>query len=99
MKEPKHKSKAAVADHADDLFDKSVDELADAVVDDHKGHHKSDVEPFEVYAQKVRSKIHLNAAIFRKRFSKGYHVLLEELSKQQPKASRKKDLPPDAIKP
>lgn len=93
MKDPKQKSKAALADHADDLFDKSVDELADAIVDDHKGHQNSTLEPFEGYAQKVRSKIHMNAALFRTRFAKGYHVLLEELSKQQPKESRKKNLP------
>jgi iron-sulfur cluster repair protein YtfE (RIC family) len=51
-------------------------------VEEAKEHHRSELEPFELYAAKIRSKVHANVDEFRTRFAKGYHVLLEELGKE-----------------
>lgn len=61
----------------------SIQQLADVVVESLQEGFKSDLESFEVYAQKMRSHIHADAQVFRARFLKGYHILLEELHKRQ----------------
>lgn len=78
-------------------FDKCIEELADMIIEDAKGHHHSELEPFESYAARVRAKIHSNMEEFRGRFAKGYKLLVEELEKN---SSENDNLPSnDKIKP
>jgi len=76
-------------------YEKSVEEMADAVIDSLKVDYQSDLEPFERYAERVKAKIHSNVGDFRERLSQGYKVILEEIEKNQ------KDFPTDqsSIKP
>jgi hypothetical protein len=81
----KENSESASAEKHDLDFERSIDELVLAIVEGLREHHRSDVEPFEVYTQRIRAKIHSNANLFRSRFSRGYHTLLEELKKDNSK--------------
>lgn len=96
MKESKKKVKVTTKTLAD--FDKCIEDLAEVIIEDAKEHHYSELEPFESYAAKVRTKIHANMEQFRDRFAKGYKILLEELEKNSPS---QKESPPDdkSIKP
>lgn len=60
--------------------EQSLEHLADAVTESLKEGCKSDLESFEVYAQKMRSHLHSDPEAFRGRFLKGYQALLKELS-------------------
>jgi hypothetical protein len=79
----------------DTKYEKSVEEMADAVIDSLKVDYQSDLEPFERYAERVKAKIHSNVDNFRGRLSKGYKAILEEIEKNQ------KEFPPthSSIKP
>lgn len=59
--------------------EQSLQHLADAVTESLKEGCKSDLESFEVYAQKMRSHLHSDPQAFRARFLKGYQALLTEL--------------------
>lgn len=90
MKSRKKKDKSSVMDSHTEAFDSIVDELAEAVMEELNEKHSNALEPFEQYAQNVRSKLHGDLDAFRSRFVRGYHSLLEELSqehKQQVKQS------------
>ena len=82
MSDPKKKNKETKATSAV-ARDKSVEEIADAIVEGLESFHNSDLESFDNYAQKVRSNIYQNLAKFRSRFAKGYQVLIDELSKKK----------------
>jgi iron-sulfur cluster repair protein YtfE (RIC family) len=45
--------------------------------------YKNDLEPFELYAQKLLSQIHSDRTTFCNRIVDGYAILLEELSKKK----------------
>ena len=98
MKDPKQKGKTLVADDAVH-DDKAIEELADVVIESLREQYRSDLEPFELYAQKVRFKIHININEFRTGFFKGYHVLLEELHKEHVKSKAQREEPHGRIKP
>ena len=70
-------------EEADSDYDAAINELANIVVDNIHEEYRNDLEPFEVYAQKVRSQLHANIGEFRSRFVNGYRVLIEELRKKQ----------------
>lgn len=80
----------------DDHFEKCIEEFAEVIVEDSKEQYRSDLEPFELYAARVKSKVHANMEEFRSRFAKGYHILLDELQKE----SKKEEPPkPGSIRP
>lgn len=79
----KKKIKMATEEKSDSTFEKSVAEFAGAVVDSLEKGYKSDLEPFELYAQKVRARLQEDVKEFRQRFAKGYHALLDEISKSK----------------
>lgn len=83
MGKTKHTAKANIAE-ADVKLRKSVDELTEAIVEDLRDRYNSDLEPFEVYANRVRQQVCENLQDFRDRFLQGYSVLLDELEKQAP---------------
>src|SRR5262245_41307983 len=84
---------------ADEEFSKSVDDIADILLKEEEVNYKQGLEPFDVYAQKVRKEIHASMEEFRNRFLKGYELLLNELSQQYTGSfAQKSDIPPGAIK-
>lgn len=62
--------------------DLSMKEVADLVLQTLEG-YKIDGEPFEVYAQKLKSHIHSNPDLFRHRFKEGYETILTILSESE----------------
>ena len=73
------KTKQKDTDLKDEHDDEAINELADLVVTNIKEEYQNDLEPFEVYAQKIRSQLHSNIGEFRQRFIKGYLALMEEI--------------------
>ena len=74
-------------DEEDPLYTQAVNVFTEAVVENLEEEHKMTIEPFEAYAQKIRSKVHSNLNEFRTRFNRGYHVLIDEIAKEQKKPS------------
>lgn len=72
------KDKVSVAEH-DESFDDACKNLIEALVEEDKTRLTEQVDPFENYVERVRSKMHLDNDLFRSRFVKGYQVLIEEL--------------------
>ncbi|CUI16557.1 conserved hypothetical protein [Candidatus Protochlamydia naegleriophila] len=62
-----------------EIEDESIGELAAFVLESLEEGYKSDWEPFEIYAQKLRSHIHTDSQVFRKQFIKGYESLIDVL--------------------
>lgn len=62
-------------------LERSIEELADVLIE-HSRHEAKELEPFEVYAQKVRSHIFDSVHEFRHRFVHGYELLLEEIVRE-----------------
>lgn len=79
----KKKTKVQLALSPNSELEQSIENLADAVVENLKGEHLSEYEPFEAYANKVRMHIYDNIHEFRHRFVRGYEVLLEEVGKEK----------------
>lgn len=79
---------------ADVEFKKAADNLVDVVIDNIKEGYKSDLEPFEAYAERVRAEMYSNIDDFRTRFLNGYHVILEELAKEKKENLKIEDKPP-----
>lgn len=79
MKSSQKKDKTA-ADDSEDIAP-AVKEFAETLIESLKDNYNSKLEPFEAYAQKIRSHIFANAKSFKKRFSKGYEILLKEVEK------------------
>lgn len=81
MREEKKKNKIIVAEVANADYDKCIEELAQALAEGMRVQRTTSLEPFEVYAERVKAKILGDMNKFRTRFTKGYQVLLEELAK------------------
>ena len=79
---------------ADVEFKNAADNLVDAVIDNIKEGYKSDLEPFEAYAERVRAEMYSNIDDFRLRFLNGYHVILKELAKEKKEKLELEDKPP-----
>lgn len=98
MSENKKQKSMQIA-QSDVDFEKSVDQLTDAILEDLKAGYKSELEPFEAYSARVRAQIHENMDDFRDRFLQGYEILIQEIAKQYEKSSVKDTrVPPDGIK-
>ncbi len=97
MKESRRNTKMHESDENDELYEKAIDELANLVSEEMQGHPRSNLEPFEAYAARIKAKIHANMSVFRERFGKGYHALIKELEKEYPK--HKGPPGPGAIRP
>lgn len=82
MKHQKDNEKAPLADQSDEMIEVFSD-LLTAIADDEKEHFAQDTEAFDRYVQKVRSKLHVDLALFQNRFAKGYQALLDELKNEQ----------------
>lgn len=95
MKKVKKVESALLA--SDQEYKKCVGELADAFLVDLKGDHSSDLEPFEVYAEKVRQDFYLKSKDFKERFINGFEVLQDQSIKDDWAKMDQKDPPPGAI--
>lgn len=62
---------------------KVIEEFADAAVEMLRGSHHSELEPFEAYAARLKGEMVKHLADYRRRLSRGYQVLLDELSKEK----------------
>lgn len=78
----KKETKTALLAKAEAELERSMEDLLDVIVDDLKEHYKSDLEPFDLYAQKVRSHLYSSIEEYHKRFVKGYSALLEQIKKE-----------------
>lgn len=65
--------------------EKAIEEFADIFLESMKEQFHNNLEPLEVYAQKVRSHIHSNEHEFKIRLAQGYEILLNEISQDHPK--------------
>ncbi len=63
--------------------DKAIDEFADAAVEILRGSYRSELEPFEAYAARLKGEMVKHLHEYRHRLTHGYEVLLEELSKEK----------------
>jgi hypothetical protein len=92
MREEKRKTKVAVDMEVEADYEKSIQEFADAMIEEHRDQKTSDFEPFEAYAEKVKAKFYSDADQFRSRFARGYSVLLEELEKELAEKNKKSSI-------
>lgn len=67
---------------SDDDCERAIEDLADAVIQNLPHSPENSSDPFEIYAQRVRSKIYVDAGDFKSRCSRGYHLLVAELAKK-----------------
>lgn len=63
-------------------YDEAVESLAEIVADELQGHAHTALDPFDTYADTVKERVKGDMTKFRSRFANGYHILLEELSKE-----------------
>lgn len=82
MATPKRRSRGVQTSDEDD-YSHAVEELAEAIVEN-LSQQTNALEPFEVYAQRMRAKVCSEAYHFRQRFNRGYRILLAELSQRNP---------------
>jgi len=59
--------------------DDSLQSMTDLVLESLKEEYKIEWEPFDLYAQRLRSHVHSNTQQFREKFKKGYETLLERM--------------------
>jgi hypothetical protein len=87
MKDKKYHKEEPVSD-SDILKDEpSIRDVADLVLESLEEGYKTDGEPFEVYAQKLKSHIHTaDQEEFKHRFTEGYDLLIEALQKPDKKS-------------
>ncbi len=62
---------------------KPIEALADCLADHLQHAFQEDVDPFEVYAHKLKVRLLTDMPLFKQNFIKGYHVLVEELQSMQ----------------
>jgi iron-sulfur cluster repair protein YtfE (RIC family) len=84
MKREKKGNVATPSRHLDPESERGIQEFADLFVESMRDQYKKELEPFEVYAQKIRSQLHENIDEFRARIAHGYDILLQELSTHTP---------------
>lgn len=78
------RKRGSSAETSEDDYEQAVEDLADAVVENLPDPEEIPLEPFEDYVQRMKLKVYSDASHFKVRFSKGYHVLMAELSKYNP---------------
>lgn len=83
MATSKKRAKEAVADQQSDLIDENeMASFADIISQSVLERKLSENDAFELYAHQLRVHLHINKETFKKRFSDGYRILVEELNKE-----------------
>jgi len=62
----------------DENEEELIGELADAVIKNLKSNVSEEIDPFDLYANKVHARLHANPQEFRSRLVKGYQALKDE---------------------
>ncbi|KAF3363355.1 Uncharacterized protein PHSC3_000109 [Chlamydiales bacterium STE3] len=75
------KDKGEIVDVEEDL-QLEMKEFAEAYDESLKETCVTQLEPFEMYAKKVRREIFSNVKMFKKRFSAGFQVLQDEINEE-----------------
>lgn len=75
--EPSERSRSKEQEEA------AIEEIADLVLESLAEDYKTEGEPFEVYAQKLKSHIHTDSEVFKHRFTQGYELMMEILRKPE----------------
>jgi len=60
-----------------------VENIAESVAERNREDYQSELEPFEAYAKRVQSQLHLDMDAFRERLYRGYSSLLEGLREME----------------
>ena len=63
----------------DSHIDTQLTALLDVFMEEFHERSKLELEDYEDYVQRIRSKLYVDETLFRSRFVQGYHSLLEEL--------------------
>lgn len=80
---PKKRNKHSATKDIDSSYDEAVDSLADVVAEELQDHPHTALDPFDIYADAVKERARGDMSKFRSRFAHGYHVLLEEVQKEE----------------
>lgn len=56
--------------------------LAEAIVEHHRIAKQTAEDPFDLYTERVSSGFFSDEKLFRSRFIKGYHILVDKLAKK-----------------
>lgn len=78
MKNPRRKNKSAVKD-LESENQKIIDEFADLLLMEASHSSGQAEDPFEVYMDRIKSHIYADPLRFKERFSKGVHLLQQEM--------------------
>lgn len=62
-------------------LDESLENLAEVISEEIKGHPHTALDPFDVYADRVRLRVKGDLDKFRHKFARGYHILIEQIEK------------------
>jgi hypothetical protein len=81
MKEEK-KTRTGFADEGEIDSFKCMVKIAQAIPKLMLERHIESLEPFEVYAERIKTKLYEDPDQFTKKFIKGYQILLDELEKE-----------------
>jgi tetratricopeptide (TPR) repeat protein len=68
-------------------FEEALARYIDAAIAIAQNEHTSKLQPFDIYADTIRSTIQKEWRATRKNYTSGYHILLHEISKKLPKGS------------
>lgn len=72
-----------MGENTHDAFEPSIRDMADLVLESLEESYRNETDPFEVYAQKLKSHIHSDPDLFRHRFQQGYELLVDLLKKNK----------------
>lgn len=67
--------------------EKALDLFMEAFIESLKEEMQNPLEPFDIYANRVKFQIYSDIERFKERFKNGYHVLMEELRKEKNKSN------------
>lgn len=66
-----------------ELLDPAVETLLSLIVEDLKEHHNHQLEPYEVYVDRLKLELYGDYRTFLNRFKRGHQALLDELKAEE----------------
>jgi hypothetical protein len=93
MKEERKKNKSPVTDYEEKNHEyiKEIEGLTMRLVECMREQRTENLDPFEIYVERIKGKLYADARQFHDSFTNGYKVVLDQLAKQiseqKPKAS------------
>lgn len=78
MSEQRKKNKFEISEEE---LCREIEELADIIIEGVREQRTESLEPFDVYAERIKGKLYVDADSARSNFIKGYQVLLGHISK------------------